>query len=78
MFGIPREMGGLVSGPRGGSGVDRLAPISVRPIGVVRSPFTEKVSAPRQPAAARDMTGRIEVEAWQGMDHAVCDLEGCT
>ncbi len=58
--------------------MDRLAPISVRPIGVVRSPFTEKVSAPRQPAAARDVTGRIELEAWPGMEHAVCDLEGCT
>lgn len=33
-----------------------------RPIGTVRSPFADKASAPRQPAAARDVRGRIELE----------------
>ncbi|MFO0592079.1 MAG: tRNA (N6-threonylcarbamoyladenosine(37)-N6)-methyltransferase TrmO [Polyangiaceae bacterium] len=51
---------------------------TVRPIGVVRSPFTEKRSAPRQPAAARDVVGRIELTASPGMEHAACDLESCT
>jgi tRNA-Thr(GGU) m(6)t(6)A37 methyltransferase TsaA len=54
-----------------------IAPITLRPIGVVRSPFREKRDAPRQPAAARDVTGRIELFPLPGMEHAVCDLEGC-
>ena len=57
---------------------DPAVGLTLRPIGVVRSPFTEKVSAPRQPAAARDVVGRIELAAWPGMEHAVCDLDGCT
>ncbi len=51
--------------------------LTVRPIGVVRSPFVEKVSAPRQPAAARDVTGTIELFPQPGMEHAVCDLDAC-
>lgn len=52
--------------------------LSVRPIGVVRSPFTDKVSAPRQPAAARDITGTLELFLAPGMEHAVSDLETCS
>ena len=51
--------------------------LTLRPIGVVRSPFIEKRSAPRQPAAARDVTGSIELFPWPGMEHAVSDLDGC-
>lgn len=49
----------------------------VRPIGLVRSPYTEKASAPRQPAAARGVSGTIELYPLPGMEHAVCDLDGC-
>lgn len=55
-----------------------LPAITLHPIGVVRSPFHEKVSAPRQPAAARDVTGTIELFPLPGMEHAVCDLDACT
>src|SRR5262245_45042221 len=42
-------------------GASGAADLRLRPIGVVRSPFTDKMSAPRQPAAARDVTGTIEL-----------------
>lgn len=53
-------------------------PLCLRPIGVVRSPFKEKREAPRQPAAARDVLGAVELFAWPGMEHAVADVDGCT
>lgn len=46
----------------------------VRSIGVVRSPFTKKVEAPRQPRAAEGVEGRIELDP--SLAHAVEDLEG--
>jgi tRNA-Thr(GGU) m(6)t(6)A37 methyltransferase TsaA len=46
----------------------------VRPIGIVRSPFTAKVEAPRQPRAAEGVDGRIELDPT--LLHAVEDLEG--
>ncbi len=49
---------------------------SFEAIGVVRSPFKEKVSAPRQPAAALGVEGTIELFAGRGFEHAVEDLEG--
>jgi tRNA-Thr(GGU) m(6)t(6)A37 methyltransferase TsaA len=51
---------------------DRLV---CRPIGVVRSPFRERRDAPRQTAAARDATGRIELASGQGFEHALSDIE---
>jgi tRNA-Thr(GGU) m(6)t(6)A37 methyltransferase TsaA len=51
--------------------------LTLRPIGVVRSPFHEKVSAPRQTAAARDVIGTIELYPLPGMEHAVSDLDAC-
>lgn len=47
---------------------------TVRPIGVVRSPFTKKVEAPRQPRAAEGVAGRIELDP--ALAHAVEDLGG--
>lgn len=47
---------------------------SVRAIGVVRSPFTQKVEAPRQPRAAEGIEGRIELDP--ELAHALEDLEG--
>ena len=46
-----------------------------RPIGVVHSPFTERAKAPRQPAAASDVRGSIELFADSGFEHALSDLE---
>lgn len=49
---------------------------AVRPIGFVRSPFVEKVEAPRQAVAegAEGVAGRVEVLPEH--EHALCDLEG--
>jgi tRNA-Thr(GGU) m(6)t(6)A37 methyltransferase TsaA len=49
--------------------------ITLVPIGVVRSPFTDKSEAPRQPAEARAVEGSIVLEAGRGFEHA---LEGIT
>jgi tRNA (adenine37-N6)-methyltransferase len=46
-----------------------------RPIGVVRSPFHERAEAPRQPSAARDVKGTIELFPESGFEHALDDLE---
>ncbi|HET9953815.1 MAG TPA: tRNA (N6-threonylcarbamoyladenosine(37)-N6)-methyltransferase TrmO [Polyangiaceae bacterium] len=49
--------------------------LCVRPIGVVHSPFQERVGAPRQPAAARGVAGTVELHASSGIEHALLDLE---
>jgi tRNA-Thr(GGU) m(6)t(6)A37 methyltransferase TsaA len=46
------------------------------PIGVVRSPFTERAEAPRQAAAARDVPGRIELLPGRGFEDALEGLDG--
>ncbi|HEY3820469.1 MAG TPA: tRNA (N6-threonylcarbamoyladenosine(37)-N6)-methyltransferase TrmO [Polyangiaceae bacterium] len=46
------------------------------PIGVVRSPFTERAEAPRQAAAARDVAGRIELLAGRGFEDGLEGLDG--
>ncbi len=46
----------------------------VRSIGIVRSPFVEKVQAPRQACAGRDALGRIEI--LPRYEHALADLSG--
>ncbi|MFT3773422.1 MAG: tRNA (N6-threonylcarbamoyladenosine(37)-N6)-methyltransferase TrmO [Minicystis sp.] len=53
-----------------------LAPVSFNPIGVVRSPFSDRVSTPRQPYAAADVEGRIELLPGHDFEHALSDLEG--
>lgn len=50
----------------------------LRPIGLVRTPFAEKKDAPRQPAAARGVRGRVELAASAEMRDAVRDLESWT
>lgn len=50
-------------------------PLTLTPIGVVRSPFTEKRSAPRQPAAARGVAGTIELAADAGYVHGLSDID---
>ena len=46
------------------------------PIGVVRSPFTERAEAPRQTAAARGVPGRVELFAGRGFEDALEGLGG--
>lgn len=52
------------------------AELVLRPIGVVRSPFTELAEAPRQPRAAEGVRGAIELFAGKSFEDALCDLEG--
>lgn len=53
----------------------RPEPASLTPIGVIRTPFPDKASAPRQPAAARGVKGRIELYSDGRFEHAVADLD---
>jgi tRNA-Thr(GGU) m(6)t(6)A37 methyltransferase TsaA len=53
-----------------------LAPVSFTPIGVVRTPFLDRVSAPRQPAAGVGVKGTIELDSGRDFEHALEDLEG--
>ncbi len=48
--------------------------LALRPVGVVRSPFVEKVEAPRQARIGEGVEGRIEIVP--ELEHAVLDLEG--
>jgi tRNA-Thr(GGU) m(6)t(6)A37 methyltransferase TsaA len=50
--------------------------LTLRPIGVVHSPHKDKLSAPRQPAEARDVQGRIELYRHVHPEHALLDLDG--
>jgi tRNA (adenine37-N6)-methyltransferase len=49
--------------------------ITLDPIGVVRSPFHERVDAPRQPSAAPDVEGTVELFPGRGLEDAVQDLD---
>jgi tRNA-Thr(GGU) m(6)t(6)A37 methyltransferase TsaA len=49
--------------------------LELEPIGVLRTPFSDRSSAPRQPAAASEARGRIELHPGAEMEHAVSDLE---
>jgi tRNA-Thr(GGU) m(6)t(6)A37 methyltransferase TsaA len=49
--------------------------LRLEPIGVVHSPFRERREAPRQPAAARDVRGTIELFSGRGFEYALEDLE---
>ncbi|WP_437985904.1 tRNA (N6-threonylcarbamoyladenosine(37)-N6)-methyltransferase TrmO [Sorangium sp. So ce117] len=53
-----------------------LKPVTFTPIGVVRTPFSDKVSAPRQPHAAGSAEGTIELVPGLGLEHALSDIEG--
>lgn len=53
-----------------------LKPVTFTPIGVVHTPFPDRVSAPRQPHAAGEAEGTIELEPGRGLEHALCDIEG--
>ncbi len=53
-----------------------LDPLTVVPIGVVHSPFTERSTAPRQPYASEGALGSIELVRRRGFEHALEDLAG--
>ncbi len=48
--------------------------LSVTPIGILRSPFEERVDAPRQPQAAAEVTGFVELFPGRGFEDALADL----
>jgi tRNA-Thr(GGU) m(6)t(6)A37 methyltransferase TsaA len=48
--------------------------LTLHPIGVMRTGHLEKVDAPRQPAAATDVPGIIELRADLNLQHALDDL----
>jgi tRNA-Thr(GGU) m(6)t(6)A37 methyltransferase TsaA len=50
--------------------------LSFEPIGVVHSPFRDRVSAPRQGSAPGSASGRIELRKGRGFEHALADIEG--
>jgi tRNA-Thr(GGU) m(6)t(6)A37 methyltransferase TsaA len=49
-------------------------PVSLTPIGVIRTPFADKASAPRQPALAKGARGRMELYPDGRYEHALSDL----
>jgi tRNA (adenine37-N6)-methyltransferase len=52
--------------------------LTLTPIGFVHSPWTDKRSAPRQPAEARDVCGRIELYPRAELQDALSDLDAWT
>jgi tRNA-Thr(GGU) m(6)t(6)A37 methyltransferase TsaA len=48
--------------------------LTLTPIGIVRSPFTEKMQAPRQPNTPQAAAGTIELFAGHDFEHALEDL----
>jgi tRNA (adenine37-N6)-methyltransferase len=49
--------------------------LTLTPIGILHTPFPDRVSTPRQPHAAGGAEGRIELFPGRGLEHAVMDLE---
>jgi tRNA (adenine37-N6)-methyltransferase len=52
------------------------AEVTFTPIGVARTPFADRASAPRQPSASREARGTIELFPGRDFEHALEDLEG--
>lgn len=52
------------------------ATLTLRPIGHLRTASSDKVDAPRQPAAATDVPGVIELLPGLNLEHAIEDLAG--
>lgn len=55
-----------------------LPTLALTPIGIVHSPWTDKRSAPRQPAEARGVAGRIELSPGSELADALTDLSEWT
>lgn len=56
---------------------DKVFPeeLKLTPIGILHTPFPDRVSTPRQPHASGGAEGRIELFPGRGFEHAVLDLE---
>ncbi len=50
-------------------------PITLQPIGVVCSPFMERVDAPRQTRVAPDVSGTVALYPGRGLEDALQDIE---
>jgi tRNA-Thr(GGU) m(6)t(6)A37 methyltransferase TsaA len=50
--------------------------LTLEPIGILRSPHATKIEAPRQPAAADDRAGVIELHPGRNFEHALEDIAG--
>ncbi len=48
--------------------------LTLEPIGVVRSPFTEKMQAPRQPGVPEAADGSVQLYSGRDFEHALEDL----
>jgi len=55
-------------------GPSERAQLTVMPVGVVRSPFVERVEAPRQPVAAEQTRAEVHIFDQPGFADALCDL----
>ena len=53
----------------------RFDSLTLQPIGVIHTPFTDKVSAPRQTYAAKDTPGTIVLEPGRDFEHALEDVD---
>lgn len=51
-----------------------MAPWSFEPIGIIHTPFRERLSAPRQPAEAAEVAGEIELFEHRNFEHALEDI----
>jgi tRNA-Thr(GGU) m(6)t(6)A37 methyltransferase TsaA len=60
------------------SGFDAPGALTLSPIGVVRTPYAELAEAPRQPAVARGVRGRVELAPGRGLEHAIEGIEAWT
>lgn len=52
-----------------------VAALTVSPIGVIRTPFTERASAPRQTSLAREVRGTLVLHKGRDFEHALSDVE---
>jgi tRNA-Thr(GGU) m(6)t(6)A37 methyltransferase TsaA len=50
--------------------------LTLSPIGIIRTPFPDRVSAPRQAPASSGAAGTIELFPGRDFEHALSDLEG--
>lgn len=56
--------------------IDRRPKLTLEPIGVLRCDHSTKIEAPRQPAAAEDNVGVIELYPGHNFEHALDDIAG--
>jgi tRNA-Thr(GGU) m(6)t(6)A37 methyltransferase TsaA len=54
--------------------MDRLDSLVLCPIGIVHTPFVDRVSTPRQPRACQGAPGTVELFSGRGLEFAVEDL----